>query len=70
MEDDVNNVRSQGIHEWRPEKVDTFVRALGPYECFQTVTDQVLEKFCRFDVPKSHFTPLLPDPLYIMVQGP
>ncbi len=36
------SVEAQDPREWSAEKVATFVRSLGPAECFQSVGDQVL----------------------------
>jgi hypothetical protein len=37
------SVVSQDPREWSTEKVVTFVRSLGPVECFQSDGDQVLQ---------------------------
>ena len=37
------SVETKDPHEWSAEKVVTFVRSLGPAECFQSVTDQVMK---------------------------
>ncbi len=43
MEDtDDGSVDPEDPREWSPEKVDTFVRALGDAQCFQSAGDQVL----------------------------
>ncbi len=38
-----DSVESQDAREWSEEKVVTFVRSLGPDECFQSVGDQTLQ---------------------------
>ncbi len=37
------SVEPQDPREWRAETVATFVRSLGPPECFQSASDQVLQ---------------------------
>jgi hypothetical protein len=37
-----DSVEPQDPREWIAEKVTTFVRSLGPAECFQSDGDQVL----------------------------
>ena len=37
------SVEPEDPREWSSEKVATFVRALGGAQCFQSVTDQVLQ---------------------------
>ncbi len=37
------SVEPQDPHEWSPEGVTTFVRSLGPAECFKSVGDQVMQ---------------------------
>ncbi len=39
---DDGSVEPEDPHEWSPEKVATFVRALGAGQCFQSAGDQVL----------------------------
>ena len=43
-----DSVESQNPHEWNVEKVVTFVRSLGPPECFQSAGDQVYHHMCEF----------------------
>ena len=44
MEDtDDGSVEPEDPHEWSSEEVATFVRVLGTGQCFQSVTDQVLQ---------------------------
>jgi hypothetical protein len=38
-----DSVEWEDPREWSSEQVATFVRSLGPAECFQSVTDQVLQ---------------------------
>jgi hypothetical protein len=61
-----DSVEPQDTHEWSGEKVATFVRSLGPVECFQSTGDQVLQ----LGADHSHTSPPLPNPLCSMVQGP
>ena len=37
------SVEPEDPREWSPEKVSTFVRALGGAQCFQSAGDQVLQ---------------------------
>ena len=37
------SVEPEDPREWSPEKVATFVRALGDAQCFQSAGDQVLQ---------------------------
>jgi len=39
----VMSVWSQDPREWSSEQVATFVRSLGPAQCFQSAGDQVLQ---------------------------
>jgi hypothetical protein len=39
---DDGSVEEEDPHEWSSEEVDTFVRSLGPVECFPSVGDQVM----------------------------
>jgi hypothetical protein len=37
------SVEQEDPHEWSPQQVATFLRALGTAECFQSAADQVLQ---------------------------
>jgi hypothetical protein len=38
-----DSVEQEDPHEWSPQQVATFLRALGTAECFQSAVDQVLQ---------------------------